>query len=203
MQCPLTLVLARTLMVLNGGMVTFCLVQTKPLMSLSQNFCTSTVSPCWQEPVAPFVTLLCVWAATGELQWPWHDCPKVGLSQYHGSLCKLPCSHETRSFVDYLCAHHDQKCLGVDCGGDNQQQHILIIVSYPQNLAGLPPQIWEYGMAAPPIPSSSNNQPWGWMCRVSSLQNWALMLDTWVPESIKAVTSSPSYNYRGFIRVPY
>ena len=45
-------------------------------------------------------------------------------------------------------------------------------------------------MAAPTIPSSSNNWPRGWICRVSSSQNWAFMLDT--PESVKAVTSCPS-----------
>ena len=57
----------------------------------------------------------------------------MGLSPCCGSLCKLPCSHKTQSFVNYLCAHYDWNCLGAGHGGDNQQQHILIIVSYPQN----------------------------------------------------------------------
>ena len=83
---------------------------------------------------SPFCDLAFVWAAMGELQWPQHDCPKVGLSPCHGSLCKLPHSHEAQSFVNYLCTHHNQNCLRVGCGGDNQQQHILVIVSYPWNL---------------------------------------------------------------------
>ena len=137
---------------------------------------------------SPFCHLTFAWAATGELQWPQHDCPKVGLSPCCGSLCKLPHNHETQSLVYYLYAHHDQNCLGVGYGGDNQQQHILIIVSYPQNL-----EVYLYKSevlnGCTPNPSSSNNWPRGWMCRVSSLQNWTLMLNTWVPEFIKAVTS--------------
>ena len=43
-------------------------------------------------------------------------------------------------------------------------------------------------MAAPPAPSSSNDWPRGLICRMSSLQNWALMLNTWMPKLIKAVT---------------
>ena len=139
----------------------------------------------------PCCHLVFAWAATGELQWSQHDCLKVGLSPCHGSLCKLPCSHETQSFVDYICAHHDQNCLGVSCGGENQQQHILIVAFYPQNLEVYlqKSEVWD---GWTPIPSSSNNQPRGWICRVSSLQNCTLMLKTWAPESIKAVTSCPS-----------
>ena len=64
----------------------------------------------------------------------------------------------------------------------------LIIVSYPWNLEVYlhNPKVWD---GCTPIPSSSNNWPKGWICRVSSLQNWALMLNTWAPELIKAVTS--------------
>ena len=112
----------------------------------------------------------------------------MGLSPCGGSFCKLPHSHKAQSFVNYLCAHHDQNCLRVGCGGDNQQQHILIIVSYPQNLEVYLHKSEVWG-GCTPHPSSSNNWPRGWICRVSSLQNWALMLDTWVSKSIKAVTS--------------
>ena len=47
-------------------------------------------------------------------------------------------------------------------------------------------------MAAPPVPSSSNNWPRGWISRSNSSQNFALMVDTCAPESTKAVTSHPS-----------
>ena len=45
-QCPLTLELACTLTVLNGGMVTFHVVQTGPLTSSRQNS-----SPLWAQPL--------------------------------------------------------------------------------------------------------------------------------------------------------
>ena len=179
-------------MVLNGGMVTFCVVWTEPLTSLSPELLHLHSVTLLRGAYSPFCNLTLVWAAMGELQWPQHDCPKVGLFPCHGSLCKLPHSHETKSFVDYHCVHHDQNCLGVGHGGDNQQQYILIIVFYPTESGGLPPQTLRYGIAAPPIPSSSNNWPRGWICRVRSLQNWALMLNIWPPKSIKAVTSCPS-----------
>ena len=61
------------------------------------------------------------------------------------------------------------------------------------------PRIWRftstyprYGMAASPIPSSSNNWPRAWICKVRSSHNWALMLETWAPKSIKAATYCPS-----------
>ena len=47
-------------------------------------------------------------------------------------------------------------------------------------------------MAAAPIPSSSNNWPRGWICKVRSSHNWVLMFETWAYESIKAATSCPS-----------
>ena len=191
MQCPLTLVLAHTLMVPNGRIVTFCVVWTGPLTSLSWNFHTSTESLFWEELVAPFVILLLSELLQEELQWPQHDYPKVSLSTCCGSLCKLPHSHQAQSFVNYLSAHHNWNCLGVGHGGDIQQQHVLIVVSYSLEFGGLPPQIWGMGWLHCPIPSSSNNWPKGCICRVSSLQNWAHMLNTWVPESIKAVTSHP------------
>ena len=85
-----------------------------------------------------------------------------------------------------------RNCLGVGHGGDNQQQHILIVASSSLKSGGLLPQIWGKGWLQPSIPSSSNNWPRGCICRMSSLQNWALMLKTWTPESMKAVTSCPS-----------
>ena len=89
--------------------------------------------------------------------------PQSGPVFMCGSLCKLPHSHETQSFVNYLCAHHDQNCLGVGHGGDNQQQHILVIVSYPWNLELYlhKSEVWD---GCTPIPSSSNNQPRDWIC---------------------------------------
>ena len=47
-------------------------------------------------------------------------------------------------------------------------------------------------MAAPPVPSSSNNQPRGWISRSNSSQNFTLMVDTCAPKSTKIVTSHPS-----------
>ena len=47
-------------------------------------------------------------------------------------------------------------------------------------------------MAAPPVSSNSNNQPKGWILRPRSLHHCALIFDTYVPESTKAVTSQPS-----------
>ena len=47
-------------------------------------------------------------------------------------------------------------------------------------------------MAAPPVPSSSNNRPRDWISRSNSLHSLALMVDTCAPESTKAVTSRPS-----------
>ena len=44
-------------------------------------------------------------------------------------------------------------------------------------------------MAAPPVPSNSNNWPKGWILRSRSLHNCALIFDTYSPKSIKAVTS--------------
>ena len=102
-----------------------------------------------------FCHLTFVWAAIRELQWPQHDCPKVSLSPCHCSLCKLSHSHETQIFVNYLCAHHNWNCLGVGHGGDIQQQHILIIISYPWNLQVYlhKSEVWD---GCTPIPSSSN-----------------------------------------------
>ena len=134
MQCPLTLVLACTLMVPDGRIVTFCVVQTRPLTSSTRNFCTSTGSFLWEEHFCFLPSLPLVWAAMGELQWPQHDYSKVSLSPCCGGFCKLPCSHETQNFVNYLSTHHDQNHLGVGRGGDNQQQHILIVISDPWNL---------------------------------------------------------------------
>ena len=48
------------------------------------------------------------------------------------------------------------------------------------------------GMAAPPVPSSSNNRPRGWISRSNSSHNFALMVDTCAPKSTKAVTLHPS-----------
>ena len=81
-----------------------------------------------------------------------------------------PSSHETQGCIDYLCSHHDQNCLGVGHGGDNQQQHIPVVAFYPQNLEVYlhKCEVWD---ACTPILSSSNNQPRGWISRVSSLQN--------------------------------
>ena len=55
-QCPLTLELVCTLTVLNGGMVTFCVVWTGPLMSSRQNSLTSTGSPLGEEWITSFST---------------------------------------------------------------------------------------------------------------------------------------------------
>ena len=166
-----------------GANWTFDIIESELLHLHSATLLKGACCPCCH--------LAFAWAATGELQWPQHDCPKVGLSPCHGSLCKLPHSHETQAFVDYLCAHHIQNCLGVGHGGDNQQQHILVVTFYPQNLEVYlhKSEVWD-GCA--PIPSSSNNWPRGWICRVRSLQNGAFMLETWAPKSIKAVTSCPS-----------
>ena len=46
-------------------------------------------------------------------------------------------------------------------------------------------------MAAPPIPSNSNNQPKGWISRPRSLHSCALMFHTCAPKSTKSVTSCP------------
>ena len=47
-------------------------------------------------------------------------------------------------------------------------------------------------MAAPPVPSNSNNGPKGWILRPNSSHNHALMFDTCAPKSTKAVTLQPS-----------
>ena len=47
------------------------------------------------------------------------------------------------------------------------------------------------GIAAPPVPSGSNNWLNSWICSASSSQNWGLTLDTWAPKSISAVVSCP------------
>ena len=52
-------------------------------------------------------------------------------------------------------------------------------------------------MATPPVPSSSNNQPRGWICRESSLQNWALMLNTWASWINQGSDLLPVYNHWG------
>ena len=92
------------------------------------------------------------WATTEELHWPQHDCPKVGLSPCFGSLCKLPCSHETQGLVNYFCAPHDQNCFRVGHGGNNQQQHILVVNLLFTESRGLPPHIWGMGWLHPPSP---------------------------------------------------
>ena len=43
-------------------------------------------------------------------------------------------------------------------------------------------------MAEPLVLSSSNSQPRGWTSRAKSLQNPELIVETWAPESINAVT---------------
>ena len=49
-----------------------------------------------------------------------------------------------------------------------------------------------YGMTEPPVPSSSNNWPRGWIHSVRCPQNSEVMLETWAPKSISVVISYPS-----------
>ena len=71
--------------------------------------------------------------------------------------------------------------------------------SSTSSLLFLIPGIWRltfmnlmYGIAEPPVLSSSNNWPNGWICSARSLQNWEFTLDTSAPKSISAVVSCPS-----------
>ena len=71
----------------------------------------------------------------------WESCndpniiaPKWACLHVMVAFASSPVVMRPRGFVDYLCAHHDQDCLGVGRGGDNQQQHILIVAFYPWNL---------------------------------------------------------------------
>ena len=57
-------------------------------------------------------------------------------------------------------------------------------------------------MTAPPVPSSSNNWPKGWICNARSSQNLVLMLDTWVPKSIEVVVSCPCMITGGSLEWP-
>ena len=54
-------------------------------------------------------------------------------------------------------------------------------------------------MAAPPVPSSSNNLPKGWTFRVIHSQTPELTLETWAPEIDLSSHLLPLYNYRGLI----
>ena len=105
--------------------------------------------------------------------------------------CKLPCSHAAQSSIYYFWTHHDWNSFSIGCGGDGQQQHILVVTSNPQN--------WEVYLhksevrdGCTLIPSNSNNRPKGWILRPRALHSCALMFDTCAPESTKAATSCPS-----------
>ena len=62
-----------------------------------------------------------VWACAGQLQWPRHDNSKMSLSPSHGYLCKLSLCHQAQSFIYDFRTNHDQDCLRIGCGWDNQQ----------------------------------------------------------------------------------
>ena len=108
------------------------------------------------------------------------------------STCKPPpCSHAAQSSIYYFWTHHNQNSFSIGCGGDYQQQHILVVTSNPQNL-----EVYlhksEVRDGCTPVPSNSNNQPKGWISRPRSSHSCALMFDTCAPKSTKAATSCPS-----------
>ena len=103
-----------------------------------------------------------VWACLGQLQWPRQNSSKVSLSPCHGHLCELSLGHQAQDPIYDFRTNHDWDCLGIGCGWDDQEQHILIIVfdAGIWRLTSIKPR---YGMATLPVPSSSNNWPNGWI----------------------------------------
>ena len=57
-------------------------------------------------------------------------------------------------------------------------------------------------MAAPPVPSNSNNWCKGWISRPRSSHNCMLIFDTCAPKSIKVVTSHPSMTTGALLACP-
>ena len=180
MQCPLTLEFACKFTVLSGGMVTFCVVWTGPLMSSRQNCLTSRGSlfvEGWPipSPISVLSELVWVSCSAPDMTVPKWACLQVVVTFASSpfviklralSMILDPTTTRNRSWLGWPAAAHP---------------HYSLPSTNPR-----------YGMAAPPVPSSSNNWPNGWICSMSSSQNWKLTLDTWAPKLISAVFSCPS-----------
>ena len=141
------------------------------------------------------------WVCMGELQWSWHDSPKVSLSPHCSCLLELFLCYHTKDHVYDFGVNHNWDCLKVGHGSYNQQQHILIIMLDPWDL--------EVDLHEPkvrdgctPVPSNSNNRPRVWISSASSSQNWKLTLETCALEAISAMVSCPLIITRASLEHP-
>ena len=187
MQCPLILALALILTVWNGGIVTFFVVHTAPLTPSNWDFHTSTGSLSQEKlPIffPDFILSELLWDSCSD---PNMTAPKWACHQVAVVCASSPHHHATQHPVYNFWTHHDQNSFSVGCGGDGQQQHILIVASNPQNVQ-VNLHKSKVRNSCTPVPSYSNNQPKGWISRFRSSHNCALIFNACAPKSIKAVT---------------
>ena len=133
MQSPLTLALAPTLTVWNGGIVTFCVVWTAPLMPSNWDFHTSTGSFSLEKsfsfsPGFGLSELLQDSCSDPNMTAPKWACHQVAVA------CASPPLSWNQSPIYYFHTHHNQNSFSVGHGGDGKQQHILVVTSNSQNL---------------------------------------------------------------------
>ena len=116
---------------------------------------------------------------------------KVSLFPGHSCPHEFPLGHLSHCPGYDFGPDHNWDLLRVGHGQYDQQQDVFIITFIPV-ICRLTIMYPRYGMAEPPVPSSSNSQPRRWTSRVKSSQNPELILQTWAPKSINAVTFCPS-----------
>ena len=150
-QCPLTLELVCTLTVLNGGMVTFCMVHAGPLTLLRQNSLTSMGSPLGEEWITSFSTPVSFELAWGSCSNPYMTAPKWACLHVVVTL-QAPLGHCAYGPIYDFRSNHDQDHLRICCGWYNQQQHILIVVFGPWDLEVdlQEPEVWDGGTPCTP-----------------------------------------------------
>ena len=125
---------------------------------------------------------------------------KWGLFPGHGCPHKFSFCHHSHHPIYNFASDHDWDLLGVGCGQYDQQQNLL--KPFIPRICRLTSTYPRYGMAEPPIPSSSINLPRGWTFRAMCSQNPEIMLETCVPGSVNSHLL-PIYSYRGLIGLSY
>ena len=144
-KCSLTLVLLCTLIVLNGGMVTFCVVWTGPQTLSRQNSFTSMVSPFGEQWITSFSTPVPYVPLWGSCSNPDMTAPKWACIQVMVTFTSSPLCYYSHGPIYKLGSNHNQNHLKIGHGWYNQQQHILIVILYPQDLeVNLhEPKVWD------------------------------------------------------------
>ena len=179
-------------MVLNGGMVTFHVVRTRPLTLSRHNSLIFMGSPFGEEWITSFstpVSFELVWDSCSD---PDMTVPKWACLHIVVHLCELSLCHHTHGPIYDFGPNHDV---------DHSQNRMWLAwpATAHSHCSSFDPwdlevdfhksEVWD---VEPPVLSSFNNWPRGGICSAISPQKWELMLETWGPKSISAVISCPS-----------